>query len=531
MIRSEVRKTIKDSLGKIKDIPEFSLEASSDLSHGDYASNIAFLAANKLKKNPLEIAGDLKSKILKSKSKIFEKIEVAKPGFLNFFLKEEYLQDQVVKILKEKGKYGNLRIGRNKKVQIEFISANPTGPLTIGNARGGFTGDVLGNVLKKAGFKTEKAYYINDYGMQVLTLGHSVLKDDQAKYKGDYIDQLNKQIKEKDPYSEQDARYTAACYKAGEKAARIIIDRIIKKTVLGMGIKFDEWISETWLHKTSRVAKALSLLKKKNLVYEKEKAQWFKSSQFGDQRDRVIIKQDGWKTYLAGDAGLHYYKFTEKKFTKVINIWGADHYGDVPGLQAAVEALGHKGKLDILLQQFVTLFKDGKELKMSKRAGVYVTMDQLLATVGLDAARFFFLQKSRDTHLNFDINLAKEQSAKNPVYYVQYAYARICSILRKTKKQNGYNLKLLKHKSEISLIKQLLRLSEIVEDTSNDYQVQRLPQYALDLAASFHQFYRDCKVISKNKDLTKARVALITATKIVLKNTLDLIGVSSPEKM
>src|SRR3989339_811918 len=193
MIRSEVRKTIKDSLGKIKDIPEFSLEASSDLSHGDYASNIAFLAANKLKKNPLEIAGDLKSKILKSKSKIFEKIEVAKPGFLNFFLKEEYLQDQVVKILKEKGKYGNLRIGRNKKVQIEFISANPTGPLTIGNARGGFTGDVLGNVLEKAGFKTEKAYYINDYGMQVLTLGHSVLKDDQAKYKGDYIDQLNKQ--------------------------------------------------------------------------------------------------------------------------------------------------------------------------------------------------------------------------------------------------------------------------------------------------------------------------------------------------
>jgi arginyl-tRNA synthetase len=298
-----------------------------------------------------------------------------------------------------------------------------------------------------------------------------------------------------------------------------------------MGIKFDKWISETWLHKTNRVAKALSLLKKRNLVYEKEGAQWFKSSQFGDQRDRVIIKQDGWKTYLAGDAGLHYYKFTEKKFTKVINIWGADHYGDVPGLQAVVEALGHKGKLDILIQQFVTLFKDGKELRMSKRAGVYVTMDQLLKIVGLDVARFFFLQKSRDTHLNFDIDLAKEQSAKNPVYYIQYAYARICSILRKTTKQNGYNLKLLKHKSEISLIKQLLRLPEMIEDTSNDYQIQRLPQYALDLAASFHQFYRSCKVISKNRDLTKARTALITATKIVLENTLNLIGVSSPEKM
>jgi arginyl-tRNA synthetase len=525
MARTEIRKIIEKSLGNKEAFEGFSLEVSSDPGHGDYASNVAFLVSGKLKKNPLEIAEDLRLKILKLEPGIFEKIEVAKPGFLNFFLAKEYLQKEVNSILSKKEKYADLKIGKNQKIQVEFISANPTGPLTIGNARGGFSGDVLANVFKKAGFKTEKAYYINNYGMQVMTLGHSVLKDDQAKYKGDYIDRLNKKVKEKDPY------------KTGEKAAKIIIEKIIRKTVAKMGIKYDEWISETWLHKTKRVDKALAILKKKKLVYEKEKAQWFKSSQFKDQRDRVIIKQDGWKTYLAGDAGLHYYKFAEKKFAKVINIWGADHYGDIPGLQAVVQALGYKGKLDIILLQFVTLFKGGKELRMSKRAGVYVTMDELLEMVGRDVARFFFLQKSGTTHLNFDVDLAKEQSAKNPVYYVQYAYARIHSIIAKSKIKNEklkitvQKLKLLDHPSELGLIKQLIRLSEIVEDTTRDYQVQRLPQYALDLATSFHQFYRDCRVISKDKDLTQARLALALATKIILKNTLDLMGITAPEKM
>jgi len=389
----------------------------------------------------------------------------------------------------------------------------------------------LANVFKKAGFKAKKAYYINDYGMQVMTLGHSVLKDDQAKYKGTYIDWLNKRIKEKDPY------------RAGEKAAKIIIEKIIKKTVAKMGIRFDEWVSETWLHKSERVDKALSILKKKKLVYEEGGAQWFESTAFGDQRDRVIIKQDGWKTYLAGDAGLHYYKFNEKKFVKVINIWGADHYGDIPGLQAVVQALGYKGKLDIILLQFVTLFKGGKELRMSKRAGVYVTMDELLKMVGRDVARFFFLQKSGSTHLNFDVDLAKEQSAKNPVYYIQYAYARIHSILAKSQLPSTNfqsisksqfskpKLKLLIHPSELALIKQLIRLPEVIEDTTKDYQVQRLPQYALDLATSLHQFYRDCRVISKDKDLTQARLALVLATKTILKNVLDLMGITAPEKM
>jgi arginyl-tRNA synthetase len=541
MIREKIKNLIGKSIKELQkegvfpefDIPEIKVEHPEEKIHGDYSTNIAMIIAKQIGKNPLEIAENLKSEILNLKSGFFDKIEIAKPGFINFFLKKEYLQKKVGEILKEREKFGNLKIGKNKKLQVEFISANPTVPLTVGNSRGGPFGDTLGNVLKMAGFKVEKAYYINDYGMQILTLGHSVLKDKQAKYKGDYIDYLNKIIKEKDPY------------KAGEKAAKIIIKEMIKKTTDRLGIKYDEWISEKWLHQKSFVEKILKILKKKNLIYQKEGALWFKSSKFGDERDRVLVKKDGWKTYLAGDIALHYYKFEKKKFAKVINIWGADHAGDVPGLQAGVSAIGHKGKLDIFLLQFVTLFEKKEKLKMSKRLGVYVTMDELLDKVGTDVARFFFLQKSADTHLNFDLELAKEQSEKNPVYYIQYAHARICSILRKCgkyearstkerKKSSGFqtsNFRLLVHPSELELIKQLIRFPEIIEDTARDYQLQRIPQYALDLATIFHQFYRDCKVLAENDSLQKARLGLILATKIVLKNTLDLMGISAPERM
>jgi arginyl-tRNA synthetase len=523
-IKNELKKTIEKAF-KIK-VKEVNLEYPKEKIYGDYATNIALVLAKKIKKNPLEIAKKITQLLNYSITQsFFEKVEVAKPGFINFFLSKGFLQKQVKKIL-EKGKnFGNLKIGKGKKVQVEFISANPTGPLTVGNARGGPLGDVLGNILKKAGFKVEKAYYINDYGMQILTLGHSVLKDEKAKYKGAYIDYLHKIIKEKDPY------------KAGEKAAQIILEKMIKKTTKRMGIKYDEWISEKKLHEQSAVEKAIEILKKKGLIYEKEGALWFKSSKFGDKRDRVVVKKDGWKTYLAGDIALHRYKFEKKKFDKVINIWGADHAGDVPGLQAAISALGHKGKLDIILLQFVTLLEKGKKLRMSKRKGILVTMDELLDEVGSDVVRFFFLQRGADTHLNFDLDLAKEQSEKNPVYYVQYAHARICSIFKKCKMQNAkikmkmQNAKLLKHPSELNLIKQLIKFPEIIEDTAKDYQVQRIPQYAIDLATSFHQFYRDCRVLTENRSLREARIGLILATKQVLKNTLDLMGVSAPERM
>jgi len=543
MIREEIKKLIQNAIEDLQKkkklpkfaIPEILIEKPPKENYGDYSSNIVYQLSKIAKINPLELSKGISARIFNYPKgrQLFRMISGDSPGFINFFISKEYLQKQIGEILKQGEKFGNLKIGKNKKLQVEFISANPTGPLTVGNARGGFFGDVLGNVLEKAGFRIEKAYYINDYGMQILTLGHSVLKDSeapkesfqlptgQAKYKGVYIDTLAKRIQEKDSY------------KAGEKAAKIIIKEMIKKTTDRMGIKYDEWISETKLHQISFIKKILEILKKKNLLYQKEGAVWFKASKFGDERDRVLVKKDGWKTYLAGDIALHYYKFEKEKFNKVINIWGADHAGDVPGLQAGVSAIDHKGKLDIILLQFVTLFEKKEKLKMSKRLGIYVTMDELLDKVGTDVARFFFLQKSADTHLNFDLDLAKEQSEKNPVFYIQYAHARICSILRKATsyKLQAISYKLLNHPSELALIKQLIRLLEIIKDTAKDYQVQRIPQYALDLAASFHQFYRDCKVLTESRPLYEARLALISATKIVLKNTLDLMGISAPEKM
>jgi arginyl-tRNA synthetase len=540
MIREEIKRLVQNTIKELQkkrslpvfERPEINVEYQEDKRHGDYSTNVALQIGKSTKKSPMEIAELIKSKVESQKSKLFDKIGIVKPGFINFFLKKEYLQKQVREILEKGEKFGQLKLGKNKKVQVEFISANPTGPLTVGNARGGPFGDILGNVLKRSGFKVEKAYYINDYGMQILTLGHSVLKDSEAQYKGAYIDDLAKKIKPTVRTQGGDP------YKVGEKAAEILV-KMIKKTTDRMGIKYDEWVSEKKLHKSGAVNKILEFLKKKNLVHEKEGALWFKSSKFGDERDRVVVKSDGWKTYLAGDLALHQYKFKNKKFDRVINIWGADHYGDVPGLQAGVTALGFKGKLNIILLQFVTLFEKGKELKMSKRLGTFVTMDELIDMVGNDAVRFFFLQKSADTHLNFDLELAKEQSEKNPVYYIQYAYARICAILRKFGKpqlpisnfQTNSKLKLLNHSSELELIKQLIRLPEIIEDTASDYQVQRIPQYALDLATVFHRFYRDCRVLSDDKKLTQARLALLLSTKTVFDNTLDLMGISAPKKM
>jgi len=501
MLRKEVEKLIKDSIKK-----EVILERPSISKYGDFSTNVAL----KFKINPDEIISKLK------KYDLFEKVEKAGPGFINFYLSKKALEKELKKILEEKDNYGKSDIGKNKKIQVEFISANPTGPLTVGNARGGPFGDVLANVLNKAGFEFKKAYYINNFGEQIRELGKSIMEE--GKYKGEYIDQLKKENKEKDEF------------KAGQWAAKKIIDNLIKKTTDNLEIKYDEWIFESDLHKSGKVDKILNLLKKKGLIYKKDDAEWFKSKQFGDERDRVLIKKDGNKTYLAGDIALHNEKF--KKFDKVINVWGADHHGDVPGLKSGIEALGHKDKLDIILLQFVTILDKGEKKKMSKRAGVYVLMDELLEKAGKDAVRFFFLQKSSDTHLNFDLKLAQEQSNKNPVFYVQYAYARINSILKKTKdKELKLSFKDLNKKEETDLIKQLIKFPEIIEDSAKDYQIQRIPYYAIDLANSFHKFYENCKVLDEDKEKSKARINLIKATKIVLENTLEIMGISTPEKM
>jgi len=510
-VRQEIVKLIRQSSGAYSG--KIRIEHPEDKKYGDYSTNFAL----QLKTDPEKISLKLKNK----NSGMFEKIETAGPGFINFFLSKSCLQKQVKEILKKGDGFGELKIGKGKKVNVEFISANPTGPLTLGNGRGGFCGDVLANILERAGFRVEREYYINDTGEQVKKLGHSVLDDSQAVYRGDYIACLRKKIKGKNADN------------VGEKSAKVILEEMIKPTTRKMEIKFDNWFSEKTLYKNKETEKTLYFLKKKKLLYQKEGALWFKSSAFGDDKDRVLIKADGQPTYLLSDIAYLKNKIN-RGFKALFFFWGADHFGYINRIKAAAEAFSFdKNHVKIIIMQLVRLVRKGKEVKMAKRSGIYITIDQLIDEVGLDVARFFFLSRAPNSHLNFDLDLAKEQSEKNPVYYVQYAYARICSILLKSPnvKAQSPNLKLLDHNSELDLIRKLIIFPEIIEDISKDYQVQRLPHYATDLAAAFHQFYRDCKVLNGGNSLSEARLALVLAVQIVLKNTLFLMGVSAPKKM
>lgn len=526
LIRNEIKKIALKALKKegFENI-DFQVLRSRERNHGDYSLSVALAISKKQGGNPMKIANELKERLEKEGKKVFEKVEVLNPGFINIFLNQRVFKDLLNEVLKKKEEFGSLDLGKGKKVQVEFISANPTGPLTVGNARGGPFGDTLANVFLKAGYETKKAYYVNDYGNQILVLGHSVLKDEKAKYKGEYIDFLHNRLEgETDPY------------KIGKWAAYIILTEVIKATVEKMNIYYDEWFSESWLYENKRVETILSFLEKNNLTYKSEGAVFFKAKEFGDNRDRVLVKSDGKPTYLAGDIAYHEYKFKDKKFDKVINVWGADHAGDVKGLESGVEAIGFKGKLETILLQFVTVYQDGEQVRMSKRAGTYVTMDDLLNDVSPDVVRFFFLQKSSNTHLNFNLNLALDESEKNPIYYVQYAHARICSVLRNAgvdinKIKKAKRADLLKKEAEINLMREILKFEEIIEDTSNDYQVHRLPQYAIDLASAFHKFYSECKILDEDKKIKEARVELTLATKFALSNILHIMGISSPKKM
>jgi len=509
-------------------VPKILIEHPREKARGDYSSNIAFLIGKNIAKNPIEIAMLLKIEIGKSvssergkKKSVIEKVETV-GGFVNFFISEDYFKKQLQIILKEKNKFGNLKIGKNEKINIEFISANPTGPLTLGNGRGGFCGDVLANVLKKAGHKVKREYYINDIGNQINKLGHSVIGDAEAAYKGEYIDELRKKIKGNN------------FEKIGSEASKVILNKMIKPSIKKMGIKFDVWFSEKSLYKNKGVDKVVNELSQKGFTYKSEGAVWFKSRDLGDDKDRVLVRADGIKTYFASDITYLKNKF-QRGFNRSIIFLGADHHGYVARLKAGAHALGYKREnVKDIVVQLVRLFEKGKEVRMSKRTGIYITIDELIDEIGLDVARFFFLTKANDTQFNFDMDLAKEKSDKNPVFRVQYAYARICGIIKKSKIKNTkskINFGLLNEQSELNLMRQLVMFPETIEDTSKDFQVQRIPQYAIELADKFHSFYENCQVITKNKELSRARLALVSATKIILKSTLDLMGISAPEKM
>lgn len=509
---------LRQEIKKILNIPDAEIEPPENKNFGDYSTSVALKLAKKEGKNPMEIAKELKSRVEKDGAELFERVDIVAPGFVNFFLSKEYLQNQIREILKQKEKFGELQTGEGQKVNVEFISANPTGPLHIGNARGGFGGDVLANILEKTGCKVSREYYVNDMGRQILFLDNS-LNNKEPSYNNQYIDELRAK---------------------GEKEVKAAIKYIvgkIKETTDKMRIEFDTWFYESDLRKERE--KVLKIFEKNKLIYEKDGAIWFKSSELGDDKDRVLKRSEekttySEETYILSDAAYLMNKF-ERKFDCLVIILGAEHYGYIARLKAAAKALGYEPeKVKPVIMQLVRLVEKGQELKMSKRTGAYITIDELIDEVGIDVSRYFFLTRSFGSHLLFDMDLAKEQSEKNPVYYIQYAYARICSILRKAKdyKPKSEDFGPLNEPAELDLIKEMIRFPEIIEVTARDYQIQRISQYALDLVISFHKFYEQCRVIDeKNLELTQARLALISATQIVLKNTLDLMGILAPERM
>lgn len=549
MNKTELKKIISKALaqaqkaGKLKKIAlDFDIQEPRP-EFGHLATNVALIAAKKMGLNPATIAEIIITNIQK-KANPFSKIEYA-AGFINFTLSTATISKMLGNILKNPD-WGKTNTGKGKKVLVEFISANPTGPLTLGNGRGGFAGDVLASVFNWAGYQASREYYINNVGVQVYTLGESVayrykelygqkIEFPENCYQGAYIQELAQAFKQK--YAKKYLQYDIV--KLSQVAARFALPKMLsslKTTIKKMGINYDIWFSEKTLYQSGEVADALKKLVAKKLIYNKDGASWFKSTKFGDDKDRVLQKADGSYTYFTSDIAYHLNKIN-RGFSKSIDLLGADHHGYVNRIKSSMAAFGYQDQLDVIIFQLVRLLKDGHEVRMSKRSGTYVTLLELVEEVGLDVARFIFLTKGFDTHLDFDLNLAKEHSEKNPVFYVQYAYARVSSILREVKKQK-LQLPATTAKSssltaaEQQLIRKLNELPQLLIETTKDYSVWRLTQYATEIATSFHSFYDKNRVINPGDlNTTAQRIKICQATKLVLANVFKILGISAPEKM
>ncbi len=533
MFKSWLRKKISS---KFPDT-EFDILTPPDDKMGDYSTNLAFVLAKTKQINLMEAGKDLTVELSNDKEfgKKFSKIELVPPGFINFYLNGDYLRTSLSEVVKKGEKFGDSEAGKDTKINLEFVSANPTGPLTVGNARAASFGDTLGNILKKTGYEVTKEYYVNDIGNQVNKLVESVklrmleLKGEKVEfsldlYQGEYVKEIAKEFLDKN-VPEKDIT---------SQAIKAMTDRAMN-SAKKMGVEFDEWFLESRLHESGEVKEVLSELESKGLVVHEEGAKWLKISE--DQK-AVLVKSDGATTYLLNDIAYTRNKF-ERGFTSAINIWGADHHGDVVRLKTGVAALGYDpDRLEILLHQLVSIKEGGEIQKMSKRAGRFILLDELLAEVGKDAIRFFFLTRDLNTHMEFDIDLAKKQSKENPVFYIQYAFARLNSIFEKLKvkseklKVKEGDLNLLKEEEELRLLKNLIKFPEVVEDVSENYQVHHLAQYALNLAGDFHKFYEKHHVIQEDDaELQSARLLLSKGVHTVLKTCLDLMGLSTPARM
>lgn len=578
LAKQQVKETVMNALGRLVaegkieavPLPAFNVERPADVSHGDFSCNAAMASAKALRNNPRAI-GQMIADAAVLDGTVFEKIEVAGPGFLNFFISPVWFNETVGEVISSGSDYGKTELGKGKRVLVEFVSANPTGPMHIGNARGGALGDSLSSVLQFAGYEVEREFYVNDAGNQIEKFGKSLSirymqiadgnksdviasygDDDVCRkifedeenfpmpedvYKGvDIIEHAYNFYKingDKFVNADEESRKSALV----EYALPLNIDGL-EKDLQKYRIVYDTWFRESSLHKSGAVKQIVDMLTEKGQTYEKDGAIWFKASAFGDDQDRVLVRANGIPTYFVPDIAYHYNKLVTRGFDKAIDILGADHHGYIARMKAALTALGvDASKLDIVIMQMVMLVRNGETVKLSKRSGKAITLSTLLDEVPIDAARFFFNLRDPNTHLEFDLELAIEESSNNPVFYVQYAHARICSILRRMEEEGtGYsNIPVselnFNHPAELALIRHIAALPNCINEAAKDYNPSKITKYLCDLAQLFHKFYDNCKIKGEEENILQSRLSLCVATKTVFKNLLDLLKVDAPEKM
>lgn len=553
--KNDVKEIVLNSLGRLvadgklpaEPLPAFVVEIPNDKSHGDFSCNAALVSAKAFKQNPRNIAAMIVENAVLDGT-VFEKIELAGPGFLNFFVGKAWFAGTVDAVLNEKENYGKTNDGEGKRVLVEFVSANPTGPMHIGNARGGALGDCLASLLQFAGYYVEREFYINDAGNQInkfaLSLdiryrqhfGDPVEMPEDSYHGQDIIDHVESFAKlNGDKYincSEEERRQALVDY------ALPINIHGLETDLLKYRIKYDTWFKESTLHNDGSVAEIIELLKKNGYTYEQDGALWFKSSELGDDKDRVLIRANGVPTYSVPDIAYHYNKLVKRNFDIAIDVLGADHHGYIPRMRAALTALGiDANRLDVVIMQMVRLVRNGETVKLSKRSGKAITLSTLLDEIPMDAARFFFNLRDPNTHFEFDLDLAIEESSKNPVYYVQYAHARICRILEK-QSEEGNQCKFIPENelsytepAEIELIRHLATLPDVISEGAKSYNPSAVTRYLIELAQHFHKFYDSCPIKGTEENVLQSRLSLCTAAKTVLKNLLDLLKVEAPEKM
>jgi len=552
MLKQELARCLEQALSEAQQrgdlasaaLPDVLIEHPQNPEHGDFASGLPLKLARAMKMAPMAVAEMILAHIVPPPQ--VDRIWVAEPGFINFTLRDDWLSREVESVLAAGESYGDIELGKGNKVQLEFVSVNPTGPLHVGHGRGAVLGSTLANVLTISGYAVEKEYYINDMGTQIDNFGRSLYAryrqclDKEAAmppagYYGNYMIDLAKEIAQ-----EQGDKYLSLPEgEAASQLAKVGTDKMlqgIKQDLMLLNVVFDTWFSEKSLYQGGQYDTAMELLQSGGYVAKRENATWFESSALGEDKDNVLVRSDGSPTYFASDIAYHYNKFLERKFDLVIDIWGADHQGHVPRMKAVLRALGSDPeRLKVIICQLVTLRRGKEIVKISKRSGDIITLKEVIDEVGPDACRFIFLSRSADSQMDFDLELAKLQSADNPVYYVQYAHARIASILQLAKQReidcSQGDVSLLTTEPELTLIRRLILLPEIIEQVAVTFEPHHLPYYAQDLATVFHSFYKQCRVVSEDEALTRARLKLVNATQIALAKVLHLMGMSAPEKM